>query len=55
MAFVKIGDAKPITDISDGDEILICKKCNSPKLVVAIDKNNIKVICDCEIEETKLD
>ena len=54
MSFIKIGDALPISGFNDGDKEVICDKCKKPKLIVVLENNENKLVCDCELE-TKLD
>jgi hypothetical protein len=55
MTFVKTGDAQPIISVDDGEKQLICEKCHKPKTIIVVNESNNKLICECEIEETKLD
>ena len=50
MAFIKNGDSNPVLNCYDVDEKLVCLKCKKPKTVIALEDDENKIICECEVE-----
>jgi hypothetical protein len=48
---VKRGDLQPIKICLDGDEQLICEKCQKPKLLICFTQEGQEPVCECQIEE----
>jgi hypothetical protein len=52
MAFIKIGDEKPIIDFYDDNiKERFCPTCGKKLIIIAIEKDENKLICEsCELE-----
>lgn len=47
----KVGEPQLIKICLDGDETLICEKCQKPKALIRIDQEGQEPVCECEVEE----
>ena len=53
MAIIKTGDNQPIVNYYDDDgETMMCSKCGSKLVVVAMEADNNNLVCDlCDLNE----
>ena len=51
MAFIKTGDEMPIQSIYKADgEQQTCDKCGKTLVIVAMDNEDNKLVCECDAE-----